>query len=107
MAHVKFVQKNGSEQIVEIDENVSVMLAAVRNGIRGIDGECGGCLDCATCHVYVEEAQAGLLPLPSDEEVELLSNVSAQRKASSRLSCQLKLPSSIDQLVVFIPQVQS
>ena len=107
MAHVKFVQKNGSEQIVEIDENVSVMLAAVRNGIRGIDGECGGCLDCATCHVYVEETQAGLLPLPSDEEVELLSNVSAQRKASSRLSCQLKLPSSIDQLVVFIPEVQS
>ena len=107
MAHVKFVQKNGSEQIVEIDENVSVMLAAVRNGIRGIDGECGGCLDCATCHVYVEETQGGLLPLPSDEEVELLSNVSAQRKASSRLSCQLKLPSSIDQLVVFIPEVQS
>jgi 2Fe-2S ferredoxin len=107
VAHVKFVQKNGSEQIVEIDENVSVMLAAVRNGIRGIDGECGGCLDCATCHVYVEETRAGLQPLPSDEEVELLSNVSAQRKASSRLSCQLKLPSSIDQLVVFIPQVQS
>jgi ferredoxin, 2Fe-2S len=104
---VKFIQNNGSEQIVEIDRNVSVMLAAVRNGIRGIDGECGGCLDCATCHVYVEETQAALLPLPSDEEIELLSNVSAPRKATSRLSCQLKLSSSIGQLVVFIPEVQS
>jgi ferredoxin, 2Fe-2S len=107
VAQVKFVQNDGSEQIVEIDENVSVMLTAVRNGIRGIDGECGGCLDCATCHVYVEETLAGLLPRPCDEEVELLSNVSARRMASSRLSCQLKLPSSIDQLVVFIPEVQS
>ena len=107
MARVKFVQRNGSEQNVEIGEDVSVMLAAVRSGIRGIDGECGGCLDCATCHVYVEETQAGLLPPPSAEEIELLSNVSAPRKASSRLSCQLKLPPSIDQLVVFIPEAQS
>jgi hypothetical protein len=36
MVDVKFVQKNGSEQNVEIGENVSVMLAAVRSGIRGI-----------------------------------------------------------------------
>jgi len=107
MARVKFVQRNGLEQNVEIGEDVSVMLAAVRSGIRGIDGECGGCLDCATCHVYVEETQAGLLPPPSAEEIELLSNVSAPRKASSRLSCQLKLPPSIDQLVVFIPEAQS
>jgi hypothetical protein len=40
MARVKFVQKSGSEQNIEIGENVSVMLATVRSGIRGIDGEC-------------------------------------------------------------------
>jgi ferredoxin, 2Fe-2S len=104
---VKFVQRNGSERNVEISESVSVMLAAVRSGIRAIDGERGGSLDCATCRVYVEETQAELLPLPSDEEIELLLNVLAPRKANSRLSCQLKLPPSIDQLVVFIPEVQS
>ena len=107
MALVKFVQENGSEQNVEIGENVSVMLAAVRSGIRGIDGECGGSLDCATCHVYVDETQVALLLPPSDEESELLSNVSAPRKANSRLSCQLKLPPSIDQLTVFVPEVRS
>jgi ferredoxin, 2Fe-2S len=107
MAQVKFVQQNGSEQNVEIGENVSVMLAAVRSGIRGIEGECGGSLDCATCHVYVDETQATLLFPPNNEEIELLSNVSAPRKASSRLSCQLKVPPSIDQLIVFVPEVQS
>ena len=107
MARVKFVQANGTEQNVEIGENVGVMLAAVRSGIRGIDGECGGSLACATCQVYVEERQAGLQPPPSDEKTELLSNISAPGKTNGRLSCQLKLPSSIDQLVVFIPEAQS
>lgn len=105
--HVKFVQRSGSEQDVEIGEHVSVMLAAVTSGMCGIDGECGGCLDCATCHVYVEETQTALLPPPGDEELGLLSNVFAPRKPSSRLSCQFKLPASIDQPVVVIPELQS
>jgi ferredoxin, 2Fe-2S len=107
MAQVKFVQRDGVEKNVEIGRDVSVMMAAVRNGVRGIDGECGGCLDCATCHVYVDEVQADLMPPPSDDEVELLSNVAARRKPNSRLSCQLKIPSSIDELIVYVPESQS
>jgi 2Fe-2S ferredoxin len=107
MARVKFVQRDGTEKFVEIDRDVSVMLAAVRNGISGIDGECGGCLDCATCHVYVDEAQMGSVPPPSDEELELLSAVSGQRRSNSRLSCQLKLLAPIDELVVYLPETQS
>ncbi|HAP13584.1 MAG TPA: ferredoxin, partial [Afipia sp.] len=51
MARITFVQPDGSENVVNIDSGTSVMLAAIRNGISGIDAECGGCLDCATCHV--------------------------------------------------------
>ena len=55
MAHLTFVQPDGTENVVEIvDRETSVMLAAIRNGISGIDAECCGCLDCSTCHVYVE-----------------------------------------------------
>lgn len=59
---MKFVQENEAEQNVELGENVSVTLAAVRSGIRDIDGECGDDLRGAPRRVYVEETQPGLPP---------------------------------------------
>lgn len=107
MAQIRFIQQDGSEAVVTIDSGTSVMLAAIRNGISGIDAECGGCLDCATCHVYVEEGASGVLAPPQPEELELLGSVAAPRKSNSRLSCQLKLPPSITSLTVHIPEAQS
>lgn len=107
MARITFVQPDGSEDVVSIDSGTSVMLAAVRNGISGIDAECGGCLDCATCHVYIDEGHSGVLAPPQPDELELLSSVAASRKPTSRLSCQLKLPPSITALTVHIPGAQS
>ena len=107
MARITFVQPDGSENVVNIDSGTSVMLAAIRNGISGIDAECGGCLDCAPCHVYIDESHSGVLAPPRPEELELLSSVAAIRKPASRLSCQLKLPPSITALTVHIPGAQS
>jgi 2Fe-2S ferredoxin len=107
MSEVNFVGRDGSACVIEIGSGVSVMLAAVRNGISGIEGECGGCLDCATCHVYVDDTRINALPLPDAEELELLSSVKAPRKPNSRLSCQLKPPFPIETLTVHIPEVQS
>ena len=107
MTKVKYVQQDGTECVIEIASGVSVMLAAVRNGVSGIEGECGGCLDCATCHVYVDEVQASTLPSPTDEELELLGTVAAPRKPNSRLSCQLKPPFSTETLTVYLPGAQS
>jgi len=107
MFKVNFVRQDGTACVIEIGSGVSVMLAAVRNGISGIDGECGGCLDCATCHIYVDDAQINALPSPDAEELELLGSVKAPRKPNSRLSCQLKSPFPIETLNVHIPEVQS
>lgn len=106
MAHIKFVERNGTENMIEVGSGVSVMLAAVRNGIAGIEGECGGCLDCATCHVYVDEGQLSHLPAPMDDELELLGAVTATRKANSRLSCQLKAPFPVEPLTVYVPETE-
>jgi 2Fe-2S ferredoxin len=107
MSQVKYVQPDGTECVIAIAAGVSVMLTAVRNGISGIDGECGGCLDCATCHVYVDGAQVRDLPSPQADELELLGTVAALRKPTSRLSCQLRPPFSTETLIVYIPEVQS
>lgn len=107
MARITFIQPDGSENVVNIDGGTSVMLAAIRNGVSGIDGECGGCLDCATCHVYIDDSHSGVLAPPQPEELELLGSVAAARKPTSRLSCRLNLPPSITALTVHIPGGQS
>jgi len=105
--HVKFVQPDGAAAALAMESGASVMITAVRNGIRGIDGECGGCLDCATCHVYVEESQSGNIPAPTADELELLGTITGLRRPNSRLSCQIKAPLAIDTLVVHIPESQA
>lgn len=51
-----------------------------------IDGLCGGCCSCATCHVYISTDTA--LPPPSDDERQILEGLRHQQP-SSRLLCQL------------------
>src|ERR1700755_153877 len=103
MSRVKYVQQDGTECMIEIPSGISVMLAAVRNGVSGIEGECGGCLDCATCHVYVDEAQMHALPVPGDADLELLRAGAAPRRPNSRLSCHLKPPFPAEPLTVYVP----
>jgi 2Fe-2S ferredoxin len=104
MSKVNFVRQDGTAFAIEIGSGVSVRLVAVRNGVSGIEG---GSLDCATCHVYVDDVQIDALPSPDAEERELLGSVKAPRGPNSRLSCQLKSPFPIETLTVYIPEVQS
>jgi 2Fe-2S ferredoxin len=84
----------------------SLMEAAVKAGIEGIEADCGGMLTCATCHVYVREPFAALLPLPTDDEAGMLDFTASPRRANSRLSCQIKLEAGIDGIEVDLPASQ-
>ena len=44
-----------SREVVDAEEGSTVMETAIRNGVPGIEAECGGACSCATCHVYVDE----------------------------------------------------
>ena len=57
MPRVTFVQPDGERRVVEVPVGVSVMKAAVNNGVPGIVAECGGSCMCATCHVYVDRGR--------------------------------------------------
>jgi 2Fe-2S ferredoxin len=78
----------------------SIMQIAVQQQMSSIEGECGGELSCATCHVYADEAQ-GFRPR-SEEEDDLLELVE-ERAANSRLSCQLLLREGMTDIEVTIP----
>jgi 2Fe-2S ferredoxin len=106
MALIRYLLADGSERSVEIDPGMSVMAGAIQNNVPGIEAECGGSMDCATCHVYVDAAHIEALPVPTDQELELLDGVAAQREPTSRLSCQIIVTPEIDGLVIRIPEKQ-
>ncbi len=106
MATVTYVRADGSHAVHRVDPGTSVMQAAVANGEDGIVAECGGSLMCATCHVYVDERFVDLLAPPGEEEAEMLTCTAAERRPTSRLSCQVVVSETLNALVVELPEVQ-
>jgi 2Fe-2S ferredoxin len=106
MPIVTYILRDGERREIDVPAGASVMEAAIHNNVRGIDAECGGCLSCATCHVYVDASSTAEIPSADDSELELLDGVAAERRPESRLSCQLVVMPSMHGLVVQIPPKQ-
>lgn len=106
MAKITYIESNGDSQTVDLPEGWSLMQGATANGVEGILGECGGSCACATCHCYVDPARLGDLPPPSDNELDMLSNVACERRPNSRLACQIKASLALDGLTVELPAAQ-
>lgn len=102
MPNLIFEDIDGNEQIVEAPTGQSVMLSAVEAGVDAILADCGGACSCATCHCYV---QGGVFPDPDAIELQMLGLVS-DRKAESRLSCQLDITEEMDGLRIKLPATQ-
>jgi ferredoxin, 2Fe-2S len=107
MPKIIYRQADGREDAVEVPLGWSLMEAAIQNDIAGIVAECGGGCACATCHVYVGQGSKVELPEIGDMEGDMLECTSAERRDSSRLSCQLRMTAELDGLVVDIPETQT
>jgi 2Fe-2S ferredoxin len=103
---VIFVGSAGPEYTVDATVGDSVMAAAVKNGVPGIVAECGGNQSCATCHVWVREEFAPLVGPPNEMEEDLLDLAVAERRSTSRLSCQIRVTQDLGGLIVDIPPEQ-
>ena len=106
MPKVVYVSALGDATMVVGQVGESVMAAAVRNGVPGIIGECGGNNSCATCHVWVRDEFTDLVGRPGDLEDDLLDLGVSERRDSSRLSCQIVLTDALDGLTVDVPAEQ-
>jgi 2Fe-2S ferredoxin len=102
---ITFIQPDGSEQTVEAPLGWSVMEAAVKALVPGIDADCGGACACATCHVYVDPAWSDRLPAKAEMEEAMLDFAQAVAP-NSRLSCQIRVTSDLDGLIVRVPVAQ-
>jgi ferredoxin, 2Fe-2S len=93
-----------SHVTAEVAPGGSLMQAAVVNNIPHVIGECGGNLSCATCHVYVRDDWAGAAGPPGSFEDPMLDVAEAERRPTSRLSCQIKMGPALDGIVLIVPQ---
>ena len=101
-----YVDGAGQERAIDATAGESVMATAVKHGVPGIVGECGGNLSCATCHVWVREEFLPLVGSPNDTEEDLLDMGVSERRDTSRLSCQIRISEDLDGLTVDIPPQQ-
>lgn len=105
MTKITYIEYSGTEHVLDIENGLSVMQAAINNNVRGIIGDCGGACSCATCHVYVDPAWLKKTGERSETEEALLEEV-CDVQTNSRLSCQIKVTSDLEGLVVRLPAKQ-
>ena len=106
MPQITYVEANGTTTEVQVPEGWNLMQAATANGVDGILGECGGSCACATCHCYVDELLASVLPPASAAELDMLAHVAAERRPNSRLACQLKATAAMAGATLTLPDTQ-
>ena len=106
MPIVIFQSPGGPQRKVDAAAGASLMRAAVSHHVDGIVAECGGNAACATCHVYVDAQHLGRVGPPNDVEDEMLDFTAAERRPTSRLSCQIEVTGALDGLVVDVPEEQ-
>lgn len=105
MPTVTFVDHEGVSRTVTVRSGQSLMVGAVGEGVDGIDAECGGACNCATCHVFVSPEWLDRIPPAGQQEREILEEISAKDERS-RLSCQIDLTDGLEGLVVHTPASQ-
>ena len=106
MPTIHYISADGTRTDLSADVGTSVMQAALVRGLTGINGDCGGACQCATCHVFIDEPWASMLPPRDDMEDAMLDSSAAPRRETSRLSCCINMTAELDGIVVRLPARQ-
>lgn len=105
MVQIKFIDFNRQPNVIAIDGGISLMEGAVKNGVPGIEGNCGGVCACATCKVLIDPAWTERIGPAGDEEREMLEFGSIVPEFA-RLACQIIVTPELDGLTVYTPKNQ-
>lgn len=106
MPKIIFVEPDGNERSVDAQQGQSIMEAAVQNGVKGIDADCGGACSCATCHGYVDMGWLDRIDPPDSVELDML-DFAYMRGEGSRLTCQIKVTDQMDGFLIRLPESQA
>lgn len=106
MTQITFIDHAGTATTLDAPDGWSLMQAATAHGVDGIVGECGGSCACATCHCYLGDGLLALIPAAGENELGMLENVVAERRAGSRLACQVKVSPAMAGAQIHLPECQ-
>ena len=100
MADFHVTTRTGEKRTLEGVDGWRLM-ELLRDYKTGIEGICGGQLDCASCHIYVDPDWLGRLPELRDEEEAKLDELPSWEE-NSRLSCQIIWGEELDGLTLTV-----
>jgi 2Fe-2S ferredoxin len=101
MPKMTFIEKNGNRLEVDAPNGLSIMEISQKHGVD-IEGACGGCLACATCHVIVRPDWFAKLATKREDEEDML-DLAFDLKKTSRLGCQILMTDALDGIEVALP----
>jgi 2Fe-2S ferredoxin len=102
MPKITFVNKDGTEKIVDAPIGLSVLEIAHHNDID-LEGACEGSLACSTCHIIVDKEYYNILDEASEEEEDML-DLAFGLTSTSRLGCQIIISEKLNGLKVRLPK---
>jgi len=105
MGRVTYIAHDGARHTIELADGESLMMGAVEHRVPGIDGDCGGCAACGTCHIHVHPDWLAKVGPASDAQREMLQFADGARE-DSRLACQIQMREELDGIVVHTPESQ-
>ena len=103
MAKITWKTEDGNEISADVKDGLNLMEAAIENDVPDVDVDCGGCLSCSTCHVFVDDAWLGKTGKVDDVEDTMLDMTDVERRDNSRLRCTLIASPELDVLVLHVP----
>jgi len=93
---INAIDRDGSEHRLEGRERSSFMEILKRAGLS-VEALCGGSCQCATCHMYVDEAWLDKLKPATDFESATLEGEAEEiLRPNSRLGCQVRWEEALD-----------
>lgn len=105
MTEVIFIEPDGARRPVDVRPGASLMEAALRHLIAGIDAKCRGNCACVTCHVQIAPRWLARLPPRTPMEDSMLDFVDLLTEGS-RLACQVLIGPECDGMEVTVPPYQ-
>jgi 2Fe-2S ferredoxin len=103
MPRLHVILRSGERRSLDAAPGQSLKDGLMAGGIGEINAltSCGGCCSCGTCEVYFDRVDFARLPAMKPSEDEVLS-INEERRANSRLSCQVKLSDDLEGLTVTV-----